>query len=238
MTASNSSTLILWKKRSRRMPALLTTASMRPKASSAVVTMRCAAAASATLSVLATASPPAARISSTTCCAGPASVPSPVIDAPRSLTTTFAPSRAIASAMSRPMPPPAPVTTTTLPSIILLMHLLLSGQRKPAGCLSRKRATASRWSALPKHSACASASKSSIVSGRAGAAASARLTRLTAIGDAPTKLAASACARGSSCSGGRSRSTMPRRCASSAATSRADSISSFARCTPTMRGSV
>ena len=35
---------------------------------------------------------------------------------PRSLTTTFAPSRAKRRACARPMPPPAPVTMTTLPS--------------------------------------------------------------------------------------------------------------------------
>ncbi|NBO02401.1 MAG: SDR family NAD(P)-dependent oxidoreductase, partial [Betaproteobacteria bacterium] len=40
--------------------------------------------------------------------------PSPCREAPRSFTTTLAPSRASASAKSRPMPPPAPVTSTTL----------------------------------------------------------------------------------------------------------------------------
>ena len=60
---------------------------------------------------------------------------SPVIEAPTSLTTTFAPSRAIASAMSRPMPPPAPVTMSTLPSTILLMSCLLSAiERGPVAC--------------------------------------------------------------------------------------------------------
>ena len=87
--------------------------------------MRCAAAASETLSVLATAVPPAARISSTTRCAGPASLPSPLTEAPMSLTTTLAPCFAIASAMSRPIPPPAPVTTTTLPSTIPALISLL-----------------------------------------------------------------------------------------------------------------
>ena len=96
------------------MPALFTTPSMRPKWSSAHWMMRPAAADSATLSMLATAWPPAALISSTTFCAGPASVPSPVVEVPMSFTTTLAPAAAKASAMSRPMPPPAPVTTTTL----------------------------------------------------------------------------------------------------------------------------
>ena len=87
---------------------------LSPKASIAVFTMRFAASQSATLSVLATASPPCARISSTTFCAGPALAPSPATEVPRSLTTTRAPWAAKASAKSRPMPPPAPVTRTTL----------------------------------------------------------------------------------------------------------------------------
>src|SRR6218665_3753657 len=56
MTASNSSSLILWKKRSRRMPALFTTPSMRPKVSSAEVTMRAPLRESDTLSAGAAAS--------------------------------------------------------------------------------------------------------------------------------------------------------------------------------------
>jgi hypothetical protein len=35
-----------------------------------------------------------------------------------SATITFAPAAAIISAISRPIPPPAPVTTATLPSIM------------------------------------------------------------------------------------------------------------------------
>ncbi len=52
-----------------------------------------------------------------------------------SLTTTLAPSRAISSAISRPMPPPAPVTTTTLPAIVFvsatMCRLLCSCQMTP-----------------------------------------------------------------------------------------------------------
>src|SRR5688572_3969253 len=120
MTAFHSSTDMLKKKRSRRMPALLTTTSIRPNVSIAVLMMRFAASQSATLSVLATAVPPFALISSTTFCAGPASLPSPETEEPMSLTTTFAPLAAIACAKSRPIPPPAPVTTTTLPCSMVL----------------------------------------------------------------------------------------------------------------------
>ena len=52
---------------------------------------------------------------------------------PRSLTTTLAPSLAINSANSRPMPPPAPVITATLPSIMPFMLILLLNQ-VPAHC--------------------------------------------------------------------------------------------------------
>src|SRR5580765_9065217 len=101
--------------RSRRIPALLTRMSTRPKRSTACSTMRPAPAKSATFSPFATASPPSASISRTTSCAGPSSAPSPASDAPRSLTTIFAPARASASACSRPIPRPAPVTIATLP---------------------------------------------------------------------------------------------------------------------------
>ena len=53
MTASQSTTLMRWKMRSRRMPALLTTQSTRPKLSTAALMMRSAPAGSATLSPLA-----------------------------------------------------------------------------------------------------------------------------------------------------------------------------------------
>src|SRR5262245_37960597 len=100
------------------MPALFTTTSTRPKASSAVCTIRFAPAQVETLSVFAAAAPPRLRISPTTRSAGPWSAPSPASDAPMSLTTTFAPAAPSASAISRPMPPPAPVTIATLPSSI------------------------------------------------------------------------------------------------------------------------
>ena len=47
--------------------------------------------------------------------------PSPLSDAPMSFTTTQAPAWANCSAISRPIPPPAPVTTATLPRKGLLM---------------------------------------------------------------------------------------------------------------------
>ena len=65
---------------------------------------------------LATALPPALLISSHDRLGGAASLPSPSALPPRSLTTTLPPSAAASSAISRPMPRPAPVTTTTLPS--------------------------------------------------------------------------------------------------------------------------
>src|SRR5262249_54427172 len=89
--------------------------SSRPNSSIARCTSRSAPAKSATFSPLVDASPPAARISSATCSAGPGSAPSPAIPAPRSLTTTFAPAEARASACERPIPRPAPVTIATLP---------------------------------------------------------------------------------------------------------------------------
>src|SRR4051812_13177720 len=107
--------LMRWKMRSRRMPALLITPSIRPKFSTPALTMRSAPAGSATLSPLGTALPPAAAISSQTFCAGVVEPPpSPSTAPPRSLTTTWVPSAAASSAISRPMPPPAPVTSTTL----------------------------------------------------------------------------------------------------------------------------
>ena len=52
------------------------------------------------------------------CAAGSSSVPWPSRLTPTSLTTMFAPSRAMHSANSRPMPRPDPVTTATRPSRI------------------------------------------------------------------------------------------------------------------------
>ena len=67
---------------------------------------------------LTTAWPPIASISATTSLAGPGSAPLPSGWAPRSFTTTAAPSLASISACSRPMPRPAPVTIATRPSQI------------------------------------------------------------------------------------------------------------------------
>ena len=57
-----------------------------------------------------------AKRSATASAAGPASVPSPSIDPPRSFTTTLAPRAASKRAYARPMPRPAPVTMATRPS--------------------------------------------------------------------------------------------------------------------------
>src|SRR5262249_24576280 len=78
--------------------------------------MRLAGIASATVSKLATAVPPCFLISSTTSSAGAALLPEPSAAPPGSLTTTLAPSAAQSSAISRPMPRPAPVTMMDLPS--------------------------------------------------------------------------------------------------------------------------
>src|SRR5579883_3318241 len=145
ITIFQSMWLMRWKMRSRRMPALLITPSILPKFSTAALTMRSAPAGSATLSPLATALPPAALISSTTFCAGVVlPPPSPSTAPPRSLTTTAAPSLAASSAISRPMPPPAPVTSTTLPLSLSVMGVPLFVNlqwmylaRRPAGSLSR-----------------------------------------------------------------------------------------------------
>jgi len=93
---------------------------------------------SATLSKFETASPPAFLISETTESAGVLSPPSPVSDAPMSFTTTLAPCAAMSFAIAAPMPRPAPVTTTTLPSTVLpvftadLLQKNLTQRRKDA----------------------------------------------------------------------------------------------------------
>src|SRR5262245_7681988 len=122
ITASHSDSSMLVSMRSRRIPALLTSVSRRPNVSIARWTMRPAPAKSATFSPSATASPPMPLISSTTSIAGLSEPPSPCMSPPRSLTTTFAPSAAYASACSRPIPRPAPVTMTTRPSQIPIAH--------------------------------------------------------------------------------------------------------------------
>src|SRR5438309_4383805 len=98
------------------MPALLIKTSTRPNRSTAASTSACAPGGVATSLVSAMAAPPAATISEATADAGSASVPSPSIEPPRSLTTTLAPRSPSSSAYARPMPRPAPVTTATRPS--------------------------------------------------------------------------------------------------------------------------
>src|SRR4051812_21376613 len=116
MTDSKASMLMRWKTASRRMPALLTTPSSFPNESIAVLTILLAGMASATVSKLATAVPPRFLISSATSSAGAALEPEPSAATPGSFTTTFAPSAAHSSAISRPMPRPAPVTMMDFPS--------------------------------------------------------------------------------------------------------------------------
>ena len=82
--------------------------------------MSATAASSVTDAPCAIASPPAARISATTASAA-ALVPRSA-GRPKSLTTTFAPRAASASACCRPNPPPAPVTIATRP--LKLMPIL------------------------------------------------------------------------------------------------------------------
>ncbi len=116
MTSSHSCSVMLKTIRSRRMPATLTRTSSRPNCSMAVLTRSPAAAWSEMSAPLATALPPAAPISAATSRAGPASRPEPSTAAPRSLTTTQAPSLASSFATDLPIPRPAPVTTATRPS--------------------------------------------------------------------------------------------------------------------------
>src|SRR6202790_1802847 len=81
--------------------------------------------ASATLSKFATAVPRRSLLSSTPSSAGAASDPEPSAATPGSLTTTLAPSAAQSSAISRPMPRPAPVTMMDLPSSDLVLAMML-----------------------------------------------------------------------------------------------------------------
>lgn len=76
------------------MPALLITASSRPNVLVAASTIAAAPSGVSTESCAATAVPPALRISSTTASATDASAPTPFIELPMSLTTTWAPRRA------------------------------------------------------------------------------------------------------------------------------------------------
>ena len=116
MTSSHSCSVMLKTIRSRRMPATLTRMSSRPNSSMAVWTRFSPAAKTEMSAPLATALPPASAISATTSCAGPESCPEPSTAAPRSLTTTEAPSLASSLATDLPMPRPAPVTIATRPS--------------------------------------------------------------------------------------------------------------------------
>src|ERR1700759_1912564 len=97
--------------------------------------MRLAGMASATLSKLAMAVPPRFLTSSTTSSAGAALLPEPSAAPPGSFTTTLAPSAAQSSAISRPMPRPAPVTMMTFPSSDLAM---IASRSPSASALVRK----------------------------------------------------------------------------------------------------
>src|ERR1700757_614016 len=106
--------------------------------------------ASATLSKLATAVPPRFLISSTTSSAGAALEPEPSDAPPGSLTTTLAPSAAHSSAISRPMPRPAPVTRMTLSCSDFVMWMspvafVIPGRAKREPGISRFRV----WSCGP-----------------------------------------------------------------------------------------
>src|SRR6185312_11062106 len=89
---------------------------------------------------------------------GVADPPSPEREAPMSATITLAPAAAIISAISRPMPPPAPVTTATLPSIIPAMRVLhgfgyrrvLGRARRLVNPAERRRSRGFDWRAAPR----------------------------------------------------------------------------------------
>ena len=112
------------------MPALFTTMSMRPKWSIADCTILPALSQLGTLSVLISAWPPRCSMIALVCCAGVADRPSPVSEAPISLMMTLAPACAMCSAISRPMPPPEPVTTATLPSSMPIVAFPLPSMRR------------------------------------------------------------------------------------------------------------
>ena len=96
------------------MPALFITISNLPYVSNAFLIISCALSHEETLSLLIIAFPPFWVINPTVSCAGDSEPPSPVNETPISLTTIETPSLARARAISRPIPPPAPVTTATL----------------------------------------------------------------------------------------------------------------------------
>src|SRR5437588_7489392 len=138
MTASKSLSSILTRVLSRMIPALLTRMSRRPKASRAVCTMRPAPSNSLTESKLGTAAPPSASISLQTSTAGRSSVVSPERLAPRSFTTTLAPSDASDLANSRPIPRPDPVTMATRSSSSMRRSLKGSCQRSAVDFVHRR----------------------------------------------------------------------------------------------------
>src|ERR1700760_338772 len=116
MTSSHSCSVMLKTIRSRRMPATLTSTSSRPNSSIAVRIRFSAAAWSEMSAPLMTALPPASLIAATVSLGGPLSAPDPSTWAPRSLTTTDAPSLASSLATDWPIPRPAPATMPTRPS--------------------------------------------------------------------------------------------------------------------------
>ena len=150
MTSSHSSSVMLTSTRSRRMPALLIRMSRSPNVSMAVLTSCSAPSQSEKSSSLATASPPRALISSTTCWAGRGVGAGPVVGAPRSFTTTFAPSAANSRACSRPRPRPAPVMIATRPSSAPMVGPFvapagnLASQTLPSSTAEGRRAMSAR----------------------------------------------------------------------------------------------
>ena len=125
MTASHSCRVMLTSIRSRRIPALLTRTSRPPKVLDGRVDEALGPVASRlTSSPLATASAAHGPISSTTSPAGPAERPGAVHLGAEVVDHDLAPWRANSMAWPRPMPRPAPVTMTTLPSQIPAIPLL------------------------------------------------------------------------------------------------------------------
>ncbi len=100
---------------------------MRPHLSMAALTMAATWASSVTFAPSAMACPPDALMWFTTSSAAESEPPLPSRAPPRSLTTTFAPRAASASAWDLPRPLPAPVTIATFPSyLIVTFYSLIS----------------------------------------------------------------------------------------------------------------
>ena len=93
---------------------------------------------------------PCALISSTTSIAGLSDPPSPCMSPPRSFTTTLAPSAAYASACSRPIPRPDPVTMTTRPSQIPMLSSSFPRRVGAARAAGACRACRCRAGAAPR----------------------------------------------------------------------------------------